>query len=143
MSGKNQFPAPFVWFAANPSASLLPLNNNTQAQGSPTAGGVINGPMSGTNTIYSNILDVSRLDNDGLEIAWTGTPTGTISYWASVSGISANFFQITLTTNQPAGSPGAFGVNLNQYPYKYLQIQYVNSSGSGNISVYGQYKDLN
>lgn len=142
MSGKNQFPSPLYWQSTNPSASLLPLNNNTQAQGS-VPSTVTAGVMSGTNTIYTNILDVSRMDNDGLEISWTGTPTGTITYWAGVSGIAANFFQITLATNQPAGSAGAFGVNLNQYPYKYLQLQYTNSSGSGTISVYGQFRDLN
>ena len=143
MSGKNQFISSLYWFSTNPASTFLPLNNNTQGQGSVTAGGAVNGTMSSTNTIYTNILDVSRMDNGGLEVAWTGTPTGTITYWASNSGISTNFFQITLTTNQPAGSAGAFGINLNQYPYKYLQLQYTNSSGSGTIAVYGQYKDLN
>lgn len=142
MSGKNQFIVPLYWQSTNPAINFLPLNNNTQGQGS-VPSGVIAGTMSGTNTIYTNILDVSRLDNDGLEISWTGNPSGTITYWASNSGIAANFFQISLTTSQPSGSASSFGVNLNQYPYKYLQLRYTNSSGSGTISVYGQYKDLN
>ena len=140
MGHKNQFPFTFGWQSTNPQIGFLPLNNNTQGQGS-NSSGVINGVMTSTNTIYTNILDISRMDNTGLEIAWTGTPTGVISYWGSNSGI--NFFQVSLTTSQPAGSASCFGVNLNQWSYKYIQIQYVNTSGSGVISIYGQAKDLN
>ena len=113
----------------------------THNQGGSTPSGVATGTMSGTNTIYSNIIDLAKMDNSGLEISWTGTPTGTISYICSVSGLF--FFPITLTTGQPSGSAGGFGVNLNQLPYKYLMLQYTNASGSGTLSAYGQQKDLN
>jgi hypothetical protein len=119
---------------------FLPLNLTSQGQGSSPSGNP-NGVMSGTSTIYSQIIDVSRMDNIGLEIFWTGTPNGTITYNASDSGI--NFFPVTLTTGQPAGSAGGFGVNLNQWPYKYLMLQYVNSSGSGVLNAFCQVKDLN
>ena len=140
MSGKNQVPVQLNWQSTDPRLTLLPLNNNTAGKGS-IPSGVIAGVMSGTNTIYSNIIDVSRMDNDGVEIAWTGTPTGTFSYYASVSG--QFFFTITLTAANPAGSAGAFGLNLNQYPYKYFLIQYTNSSGSGLLYSTVQEKDLN
>jgi hypothetical protein len=157
MSGKNQAPitlgpnAPIEsslpqnspglsWQTTNPQIGFLPLTEFKQGQGS-FPSGLLNGVMSGTNTIYTQIVDVSRVDNLGLEIFWTGTPTGTISYWASDSGI--NFFTVSLTTSQPSGSAGGFGVNLNQWPYKYLQLQYTNSSGSGIINAYMQIKDLN
>jgi len=97
--------------------------------------------MSGTNTIYSNIMDVSKMDNLGLEISWTGTPTGTISYICSDSG--GFFFPISLVTAQPVGSAGGFGVNLNQLPYKYIMLSYTNISGSGVLSIFAQNKDLN
>ena len=140
MSGKNQFPAQLNWQSTSPITGFLPLNNNTQGKGS-VPSGVLTGTMSGTSTIYSNIIDVSRMDNSGLEISWTGTPTGAITYNASISG--SFFFPITLTTTQPSGSSGGFGVNLNQYPYKYLLVEYTNSTGSGVLTAWAQFKDLN
>lgn len=140
MSGKNQVPIQLSWQSTNPVNGFLPLNNNTSGIGS-VPSQIKSGTMTGTNTIYSQILDVSRMDNNGLEISWTGTPTGVISYQASISG--SFFFSITLTTSQPAGSASGFGVNLNQYPYKYLLIQYTNVSGSGVLSSWIQEKDLN
>jgi len=99
--------------------------------------------MSSTNTIYSNILDVAKMDSIGLEMNWAGTPTGVISVMASNSGI--NFYALTFSPvlGQPAGSAGGYVIDLSLYPFKYLMIQYVNSSGSGTISSYLQLKDLN
>jgi hypothetical protein len=83
------------------------------------------------------------MDNTGLEVTWTGTPTGTLSVMVSCSGI--NFYALTFNPvlTQPSGSAGGYAINLNQLPFKWLMLQYVNSSGSGVLTVYGQNKDLN
>ena len=140
MSGKNQYPTTFQWQSSNPSTNFLPLPaNQTGTVGS----GVTSGTMSSTNTIYSQILEVSRIDNMGLEVTWKGTPTGTFSVMVSNSGI--NFYALTFdpVLTQPGGSAGGYAVDLNQLPFKYLMLQYVNSSGTGSLTVYGQTKDLN
>ncbi len=99
--------------------------------------------MASTNTIYSQIVDISKMDNQGLEVTYTGTPTGTISVMVSNSGI--NFYALTFNPvlTQPAGGAGGYAINLNQLPFKYMMIQYVNASGAGTLTVYGQQKDLN
>lgn len=159
MSGKNQTPitlgpnAPIVstlpanspgfsWQATNPAIGFLPLNNNTNSQGSLPSGLLI-GAMASTNTIYTQIIDISRMDNAGLEVTWTGTPTGTFQVMVSNSGI--NFYALTFSPAlaQPAGSASGYAVDLNQLPFKYLMLQYTNTSGSGSLTVYGQIKDLN
>ena len=159
MSGKNQSPitlgplAPSVstlpsnspglsWQTTNPATGFLPLNATGVTQGSAPSG-LLNGVMSSTNTIYTQIIDISRIDNMGLEITWTGTPTGTLSVMVSNSGI--NFYALTFNPalTQPAGSAGGYAIDLNQLPFKYVMLQYTNSSGSGTISTYGQIKDLN
>lgn len=139
MSGKNQFPMPFNWQSTNPATGFLPTH---QQSGSP-ASGLLVGPMSGTNTIYSQIIDVSKMDNIGLEVVWTGTPVGTFSVQASNSGI--NFFDLTFNPAlaQPTGAPGGYVVDINQFPFKYILLKYVNTAGSGGLTVYGQNKDLN
>lgn len=142
MGHKNQFPLPFNWQSTNPVTGFLPTNMNTTNIGS-LPSGVLGGAMASTNTIYSQILDISRFDNQGLEITWTGTPTGTFQVMVSNSGI--NFYALTFSPAlaQPSGSPGGYAVNLNQLPFKYMMLQYTNSSGSGTLKVYGEQKDLN
>jgi hypothetical protein len=159
MSGKNQTPitlgplAPtvstlpanspgFSWQATNPATGFLPLNITSQQQGSAPSG-LLNGAMASTNTIYTQIVDISRMDNMGLEVTWTGTPTGTFSVMVSNSGI--NFYALTFspTLTQPAGTAGGYAVDLNQLPFRYVMLQYTNSTGSGTLTAYGQVKDLN
>lgn len=139
MSGKNQYPNTFNWQSANPITTFLP----TQSPTGTTPSGVVAGTMATTATIYSQILDISRMDNQGLEVTWTGTPTGTISILVSNSGI--NFYALTFnpTLTQPAAAAGGYAVNLNQLPFRYMLIQYTNASGAGTLTVYGQMKDLN
>lgn len=105
--------------------------------------GVIGGTMSGTNTIYSQIIDSSRMDNIGAEVTWTGTPVGTISVLVSNSGI--NFYALTFNPAlaQPTGSAGGYAIDINQLPFKYILFQYTNSSGSGTLTIYLQFRDLN
>jgi hypothetical protein len=139
VSGKNQYPNNYNWSSTDPRTSFLPAN---QPSGSAPSG-VLTGTMSGTNAIFSQILELSKMDNTGLEVTWTGTPTGTFQVLVSNSGI--NFYALTFNPvlTQPAGSAGGYVVNLNQLPFKYILLQYTNTSGSGVLTVYGQNKDLN
>lgn len=83
------------------------------------------------------------MDNIGLEVTWTGTPTGTIQVMVSNSGI--NFYALTFNPvlTQPAGSAGGYFIDLTQLASKYVMVQYTNSSGSGTLTVYGELKDVN
>lgn len=144
MSGKNQAPNTFNWQTTDPQLTLLPLNNNTYGIGS-LPSGTLSGAMASTNVIYSNIIDVSRMDSVGIEVNWTGTPTGVLQVMCSNSGKSGNFFALTFNPafNQPAGGAGNEGLVLQQVPFKYLYLVYTNASGSGTLTAYGQVKDFN
>lgn len=139
MSGKNQFPNTFNWQSSNPATGFLPTHN----PGGSTPSGVVSGVMASTNTIYSQIIDLSKMDNVGLEVTWTGTPTGTLTVNVSNSGL--NFYALTFNPSltQPTGSADGIAINLNQLPFKYMMLKYINASGSGVLTVYGQNKDLN
>lgn len=142
MSGKNQAPVVFNWQSTNPQTGFLPVNNNTVNKGS-TPSGVVNGTMTGTSTIYSQIVDVSKMDTIGLEVVWSGTPTGTLSVLVSNSGINWPSLTFDPVLAQPAGSAGKYYVNIEQSGFKYIMLQYTNASGVGVLNVYGQVKDLN
>lgn len=133
MGNKNQNTLQFHWQATTP----VPFAPNRPLTGTAT------GPMASTDTIYSNIIDVTIKDNLGIELTWTGTPTGTISVMGSASGDA--FYALTFdpVLGQPAGSAGGYLINLNQFPWKYIFLQYVNASGSGELTAYLTTKDLN
>lgn len=142
MSGKNQSPVAINWSATDPRTNFLP-NNPSQNGGGSALSGSLSGAMASTNTIYSNIVDVSRIDNIGLEIAWSGTPTGVFSVLVSNSGINWNALTFSPILSQPAGSAAGMFVDLTQLAAKYILLKYVNSSGSGSLTTYCQVKDLN
>lgn len=139
MSGKNQGLITLNWQSTSPIIGFLP----THPRGGSNPSGTLSGSMASTNTIYSNIVDVSTMDNVGIEVTWTGTPTGTFSVTASISGV--NFYPLTFdpVLTQPSGSAGGYVVSLNQYPFRYFLLQYTNASGSGSLTTYGHQRDLN
>lgn len=139
MSGKNQFPQVFNWQSANPATTFLPQSSQTGSAPSGTVGGV----MASTNTIYSQIVDISKMDNVGLEVSWTGTAVGTFEVLASNRGSAFYALTFSPALAQPAGSASGYVIDLNQYPFKFIMLKYVNASGSGVLTVYGQNKDLN
>jgi hypothetical protein len=139
MSGKKYFPIQLSFQSANPATGFLP---QAKPYGS-IPSGVYAGVMTGTNTIYSQIIDKQEYDNIGLELSWTGTPTGTIQIMASNSGI--NFYGLSFSPliSQPAGSAGGYLISLNQHPWRYFMVQYTNTSGSGSFYTYGFFGDIN
>lgn len=119
------------------STPNVPFNRNTPLSSALT------GTMSGTNVIYSNVQTINTSDNQGLEVTWTGNPTGVIEVDVSNSGL--NFYPLTFSPalQQPSGSAGGYVINLNQVPFRYVMIKYTNTSGTGVLSMYIQSKDLN
>ena len=143
--GKAQFPSAFNWQVTSPVIGFLPTPGPGQSvAGNSPLSGALAGVMSGAGTIYTNILGIRQTDTQGLEINWTGTPTGTIQIMVSNSGI--NFNALTFSNPplaQPAGSSGGYVVSLTDIPFQYLFIQYTNTSGSGLITAYSQCKAKN
>lgn len=134
MAGKDHFAYELTWVTTTPvpyvpSTSLPP---GTQA-----------GVMTGTSTIYTNILDITLMDNAGLEVTWTGTPTGTIQIMGSVSGSAFYALTFNPALSQPSGGGGGYLIDLNQFPFRYFMVQYTNSSGTGSITTWVCGKDLN
>lgn len=96
---------------------------------------IVNGAMASTNTITTNGILTTQLDNIGLQFIWTGTPNGSFfidgsndnATWGPLSGGAAG---------TASGSAGDLEANVNQFPFKYIRARYVNSSSSGTLNVY-------
>ena len=132
------FTEELVWTTTTP----VPYVYQPKTNGASTT---TQGAMSGTNTIYSQILDVStitRADNIGLEITWTGTPVGTIQIMCSVSGTTFYALTFNPALTQPAGTGGGYLIDITMQPFRYFMVQYTNSSGSGTLTTWLQAKAL-
>lgn len=140
MGHVNQFPVTFNWQSANPATGFLPRPAN---QSGSVPSGNANGAMASTNVIYSQIIEKSRQQNVNLEVTWTGTPTGTFEVMVSNSGL--HFYALTFdpALAQPAGSASGYDVNISKLSAKYIMLRYTNASGSGTLTVYGQFQDVN
>lgn len=137
---KSQFENIFNWQSANPATGFLP---NTSTAGNSIPSGVLSGTMATTATIYSNIIGCRQVDIAGIELVWTGTPIGTITIQVSNSGLNFTALTFSPGLTQPAGSANNIFVNLGPLGFKYFYIKYINASGSGVLTAYGQYKAFN
>jgi hypothetical protein len=129
-------------FQLNWSSSLNSGPGGVNPSQAVNLSGTVIGAMASTNVIYSNVQTIGQSQNIGLEITWTGTPTGTLQVLVSNSGI--NFYPLTFNPalTQPAGAGGGYVTSLNQLPFTYYALQYTNSSGSGSLYIYVSQKDL-
>ena len=141
MSGKNQYPNQFNWQSTNPQTGFLPVNG--QYSGGSNPSGTLTGTMASTNTIYTNIIERSRMDNHFIELSWSGTPTGTITVLVSDSGVSWPSLTFTPAFTQPSGSAAFEGLSIAFLAAKYIMLSYTNMSGSGSLTAYLQSCDVN
>ncbi len=104
---------------------------------------VTNGVMTGTAVITSPAVDVLNFDNHGLQVHWTGTPTGNFEVQVSNDGTTYDTLTFEPLLAQPAGSASGYAVNLNQISWKWLRVRYTNASGTGVLNVTIVSRDLN
>lgn len=105
--------------------------------------------MTGTTTVNSTPFNVQNLDNIGLMVKWTGSAVGTISVQGTLDATdnTTNWvdlvFDPVLTQPNNNASSTPYLIRLNQIPYPYIRIHYVNASSTGALTVWISGKDLN
>jgi len=98
--------------------------------------------VTGTNTYTSPSTDINQLANVGLDVRFTGTMTGTLSVLCSNDNVVFTALTFNPALTQPTGSNLNILIDCNQIPFRYIQTQYTNSSGSGTLTVLLTAKDL-
>lgn len=89
--------------------------------------------VSGTNVYESKPVNIQNFDTIPFELVWTGTMSGQFVILASVTGI--NYFPLPgFTVNSPIGSTGGDLVDIWGTSFNWLILQYINASGSGEIT---------
>lgn len=106
---------------------------------------ITNGDMSGD--ITSPVTSTQFLDNIGIQLNFTGTPTGTfqIQYSADYNQDSqgnvinaGNWITNSLITPTPAasGSADQIYIDLTQISSPWVRVKYVRTSGTGTLNMY-------
>jgi len=95
--------------------------------------------VSSTNTYYSSKISGSLYLS--LQLAWTGTPTGTFTVQGSDKAEpneanDTDWYSITPTgaPTNPAGSASSTSGRVNEFNCLWKRVKYVNSSGSGTLT---------
>ncbi len=97
------------------------------------------GDMSGS--ITSGAVEIMLQDNVGIQLKWTGTPTGSFDVQISsdhlqgIDGqVAGNWISLPLSPAiSAAGSPDVAYIDLNQMSARYLRVVYNRTGGTGSL----------
>lgn len=97
------------------------------------------GDMSGSLT--SSVTNINFLDNIGIQLIFTGSPTGTFS--VEVSNDNTSWTALSLSPAPAAsGSAGNQYIDLNQLSAAWIRTKYTRTSGSGSLTAYLSAKEV-
>jgi hypothetical protein len=91
--------------------------------------------------VTSASVDVKYSDNIGVQLVFTGTPTGNFYVQGTIDGdtwTALDFGTIPTAT----GADGDHLLNMNNLPYQKIRIFYDRTSGSGSLTVWVMAKTL-
>lgn len=80
------------------------------------------------NSVTSSAQNVQNFDNIGLQITWTGTPTGTIAVLGSNDDTTYYALTFQPALAQPAGAVGGYLVSINQFPFPYMKVRFTSTA---------------
>lgn len=103
---------------------------------------IVNGDMSQA-SITSTVSNIQFLDNIGIQLNFTGTPTGSFAVQLSIDYAqddqgnvtnAGNWVPITFTTPPvAAGAPGTIYLDLNQLSAPWIRVVYTKGSSTGTL----------
>ena len=103
---------------------------------------IVSGDMS-QSLITSKISNIEFLDNIGIQLVWTGTPTGTFSVELSVdyqqdqqgNVLNAGTWTPMTFSSTPvaSGAAGNIYIDINQISAPWMRVKYTKTSGTGTL----------
>ncbi len=100
---------------------------------------LVDGDMS--SDVTSDSVDVTYSDNVGLQLIFTGTPTGNFYVQGTID--ESNWSNLAFdATPTAAGAADTHLLNMSLIPYKKIRLFYDRTSGSGTLNVYVMAKTI-
>jgi hypothetical protein len=103
---------------------------------------IVSGDMSQA-SITSAVSNIEFLDNIGLQLIFTGTPTGTFSVELSINYSQDQQGNVTNTgtwtpmtfssTPVASGAAGSVYIDINQISAPWMRVKYTKTSGTGTL----------
>ncbi len=89
------------------------------------------GDMSGD--LASDPVTTEFNDNVGIQVTWTGTPTGVLDVQVSMDITNLGWQSVPFdpSPSQPAGADGSNWYEINQTPAGFVRLIYTAASGAG------------
>ena len=86
-------------------------------------------------TVISLVTDVQSVDNIGIQITFTGNPTGDFYVEGSVNNVT--WVPLSFSPAPVAAGVGDdFLFNIKQFPYPKLRVRYAPTSGTGTLNAW-------
>ena len=111
---------------------------------------LVNGNMA--SNITSPVQTLNAQDNVGIQLNWTGTPTGTFSFQISADYKQdqegnvinpGNWISLPVSPSISAsGSASQAYVDLNQMSSEWVRVVYTAASGTGTLNIYTSGKGI-
>lgn len=86
--------------------------------------------------ITGTAMDISGLDNIGVQLVFTGTPTGTFTIQGSNDNTTWANITTSPTTISASGSASDHLISLSGLPFHYLRVKYTRASSTGTLNAY-------
>jgi hypothetical protein len=106
---------------------------------------ITDGDMS-TTSITSTVSNIEYIDNIGIQLIWTGSPTGTVAVQVSVNHaqdaygnvtVAGTWTQLVFSSDaSPAGSASNFYYNAVSIAAPWIRVVYTKGSGTGTLNAF-------
>lgn len=97
-------------------------------------------------SITGDVVEIKNQDNIGIQLHWTGTPTGSFDFQISNNHKQDSNGNVTVAGDwitlpvmpaiTAAGSADDAYVDLNQISAMYMRVVYTRTSGTGSLNAY-------
>jgi len=86
--------------------------------------------------IISASFNVKNINDIGMQLVFTGSPTGSFFVQASVDGNTWGSITTSPASISAAGAGGNHEIDLEGYSFPYIRLFYDFTSGTGSLNVY-------
>lgn len=115
--------------------------------------GVLSGDMS-VASITSQPINLKHEKDCGVQLVWTGTPTGTFTFEVNmqfnqrgtdpfaIENEQGTWTQLTMATapTSPSGTASDTFVDLSELPAEWVRVKYTRTSGTGTLTGFAKQK---
>jgi hypothetical protein len=97
---------------------------------------IVDGAMTGTATVVSTPINVTRVDRFTIQARWSGTPNGAIKVQVSNDDGTGtlNWTDLPSSSVSITGAAGSTLYSVNNVAFVWVRLSYTNTSSTGTLN---------